>query len=79
MSIADTVGVLYPLKTRELFSALTKEVPNVEFDIHAHNDLGLAVANSLAAIEGGATIVHTTVNGLGKGLELRHCNKLQQQ
>lgn len=66
VSIADTVGVLYPLKTRELFSALTKEVPNVEFDIHAHNDLGLAVANSLAAIEGGATIVHTTVNGLGE-------------
>ncbi|TRM73307.1 2-isopropylmalate synthase, partial [Sulfolobus sp. A20-N-F8] len=35
-------------------------------DIHAHNDLGLAVANSLAAIEGGATIIHTTVNGLGE-------------
>jgi len=45
---------------------LTREVPNLEFDIHAHNDLGLAVANALAAIEGGATIIHATVNGLGE-------------
>ncbi|WP_338601778.1 homocitrate synthase [Sulfolobus tengchongensis] len=66
VSIADTVGILYPSKTKELFSALIKEVPNLEFDIHAHNDLGLAVANALAAVEGGATIVHTTVNGLGE-------------
>jgi len=66
VSIADTVGILYPSKTRELFSTLTKEVPGLEFDIHAHNDLGLAVANALAAIEGGATIIHTTVNGLGE-------------
>ncbi|WP_432518275.1 homocitrate synthase [Saccharolobus islandicus] len=66
VSIADTVGILYPSKTKELFSALTREVPNLEFDIHAHNDLGLAVANALAAIEGGATIIHATVNGLGE-------------
>jgi homocitrate synthase (EC 2.3.3.14) len=38
----------------------------VEYDIHAHNDLGMAVANSLAAVEGGATIIHATVNGLGE-------------
>jgi 2-isopropylmalate synthase len=66
VSIADTVGILYPIKTKQIFETLTKEVPNLEFDIHAHNDLGLAVANVLAAIEGGATIVHTTVNGLGE-------------
>jgi 2-isopropylmalate synthase len=66
VSIADTVGILYPSKTKELFSALTREVLNLEFDIHAHNDLGLAVANALAAIEGGATIIHATVNGLGE-------------
>ncbi|TRM92485.1 homocitrate synthase, partial [Sulfolobus sp. A20-N-G8] len=66
VSIADTVGILYPSKTKELFSYLAREVKNLEFDIHAHNDLGLAVANSLAAIEGGATIIHTTVNGLGE-------------
>ncbi len=66
VSIADTVGILYPSKTRELFSYLTREVPGVEFDIHAHNDLGMAVANALAAVEGGATIIHATVNGLGE-------------
>ncbi|MEM4097034.1 MAG: homocitrate synthase, partial [Metallosphaera sp.] len=66
ISIADTVGILYPTKTRELFSYLVKEVPGVEYDIHAHNDLGMAVANALAAVEGGATIVHATVNGLGE-------------
>uniref|UniRef100_A0A2U9IP71 Homocitrate synthase n=1 Tax=Acidianus sulfidivorans JP7 TaxID=619593 RepID=A0A2U9IP71_9CREN len=66
IGIADTVGILYPTKARELFSYLTKEIPGVEYDIHAHNDLGLAVANSLAAVEGGATIIHTTVNGLGE-------------
>lgn len=66
IGIADTVGILYPAKTIELFSFLTKEVSGVEYDIHAHNDLGLAVANSLAAAEGGATIIHATVNGLGE-------------
>ena len=66
ISIADTVGVLYPPKTRELFKDLTSRFPNVEFDIHAHNDLGMAVANALAAVEGGATIIHATVNGLGE-------------
>ena len=66
VSIADTVGILYPSKTKELFSAMTREVSNLEFDIHAHNDLGLAVANALAAVEGGATIIHATVNGLGE-------------
>ncbi len=66
VSIADTVGILYPSRAKELFQKLTRDVSGVEYDIHAHNDLGLAVANSLAAIEGGATIVHTTVNGLGE-------------
>jgi len=66
VSIADTVGVFYPSKAREIFSTLTKEVSGVGLDIHAHNDLGMAVANSLAAIEGGATAVHATVNGLGE-------------
>ncbi|AWR95042.1 homocitrate synthase [Acidianus brierleyi] len=66
IGIADTVGILYPAKTVELFSFLTRQVSGVEYDIHAHNDLGLAVANSLAAAEGGATIIHATVNGLGE-------------
>ncbi|NON62148.1 homocitrate synthase [Acidianus sp. RZ1] len=66
VSLADTVGVLYPEKARELFSYISSQVPGVELDIHAHNDLGMAVANALAAVEGGATIIHTTVNGLGE-------------
>ena len=66
IGIADTVGILYPTKTKELFSFLVKEVPGIEYDIHAHNDLGMAVANALAAVEGGATIIHATVNGLGE-------------
>jgi 2-isopropylmalate synthase len=66
IGIADTVGVLNPLKTKELFRNLIEKVPGVEYDIHAHNDLGNAVANSLAAFEGGATIIHATINGLGE-------------
>lgn len=66
VSIADTVGVLTPDRARALFSKLKEAVPDVGLDIHAHNDLGMAVANSLAAVEGGADVVHTTVNGLGE-------------
>ncbi len=66
VSIADTVGILTPFKARELFRKIKSEVPNVELDIHAHNDLGMAVANSLAAFEGGASAIHVTVNGIGE-------------
>jgi 2-isopropylmalate synthase len=66
ISIADTVGILTPFRAKELFSAVKAAVPDVGLDIHAHNDLGMAVANSLAATEGGADVVHTTVNGLGE-------------
>lgn len=66
ISIADTVGIMLPAQTKELIENLRKQVPDVEFDIHAHNDLGNAVSNSLAAVDGGATIVHSTVNGLGE-------------
>lgn len=66
VSVADTVGVLNPRRARELFAEIKRAVPHVGLDIHAHNDLGLAIANSLAAIEGGADVVHVTVNGLGE-------------
>ena len=66
VSIADTVGIATPYAMRRLFESLRRDVPGVEFDVHAHNDLGMAVANSLAAAEGGATIIHVTVNGLGE-------------
>jgi 2-isopropylmalate synthase len=66
VSIADTVGVFAPDKAREVFAKVKAAVPGVGLDIHAHNDFGMAVANSLAAVEGGADVVHTTVSGLGE-------------
>lgn len=63
--IADTVGVLEPFMTAELFSALRRET-DLDLEIHAHDDLGLATANTLAAARAGATHVNTTVNGLGE-------------
>jgi 2-isopropylmalate synthase len=65
ISIPDTVGIMTPDAIREDFSYFSKEL-NVELDAHCHNDLGMASANALAALEGGATAVHTTVNGLGE-------------
>lgn len=63
--VADTLGVLDPFATHELFRALRAASP-IELEVHAHDDLGLATANSLAAVRGGATHVSTTVNGLGE-------------
>lgn len=62
---ADTLGVLDPFVTLEKFKAL-RRFTDMELEMHAHNDLGLATANSLAAVRGGATHVSTTVNGLGE-------------
>jgi homocitrate synthase NifV len=62
---ADTLGVLDPFVTLEKFKIL-RQATGMELEIHAHNDLGLATANSLAAVRGGATHVSTTVNGLGE-------------
>jgi len=62
---ADTLGVLEPFATRDIFTRL-RHATEMELEIHAHNDLGLATANSLAAVRGGATHVSTTVNGLGE-------------
>jgi homocitrate synthase NifV len=62
---ADTLGVLDPFVALEKFTRL-RQATGMELEIHAHNDLGLATANSLAAVRGGATHVSTTVNGLGE-------------
>lgn len=62
---ADTLGVLDPFTTLERISLL-KKTTDLQLEIHAHDDFGLATANSLAAIRGGATHVNTTVNGLGE-------------
>lgn len=62
---ADTLGILDPFATEEWFRRLRQAV-GIELEIHAHDDLGLATANALAAVRGGATHVSTTVNGLGE-------------
>ncbi len=62
---ADTLGVLDPFATFERIASL-RTVCDLEIEMHAHDDLGLATANTLAAVRGGATHVNTTVNGLGE-------------
>lgn len=62
---ADTLGVLDPFSTFDSI-ALLRHAVDIEIEIHAHNDLGLATANTLAALRAGATHASTTVNGLGE-------------
>lgn len=69
INVPDTLGYATPDEIRELFRFLIDTVPGargVVFSAHCHDDLGLAVANSLAAIEGGARQVECTVNGIGE-------------
>jgi homocitrate synthase NifV len=63
--VADTLGVLDPFSTFKLISQLRSQL-RIDIEIHAHNDLGLATANTLAALRAGATHANTTVNGLGE-------------
>lgn len=68
-NVPDTTGYAVPGQTRELFQHLRKNTPGGEdviWSAHCHNDLGLAVANSLAAVEGGARQVECTINGIGE-------------
>ncbi|VVB76059.1 (R)-citramalate synthase CimA [uncultured archaeon] len=64
--LADTLGVLSPEETLKFVPKIISAFPNMRFDFHGHNDYGLAVANSLAAIKAGCAGVHVTVNGLGE-------------
>lgn len=65
VSIADTVGIMNPRTTYFLVSEIKKEV-KIPICMHCHDDLGLALANTLAAAEAGAKQLHTTVNGIGE-------------
>jgi homocitrate synthase NifV len=62
---ADTLGVLDPFKTHDIFKALRTET-GLELEFHGHDDLGLATANTLAAVRGGATHASVCVLGLGE-------------
>ena len=69
INIPDTVGYSVPLQFGETIRQLMERVPNSDkavFSVHCHNDLGLAVANSLAAVLNGARQVECTINGLGE-------------
>lgn len=69
INVPDTVGYALPTEFASLIDYLYEHVPGLEdvvLSVHCHNDLGLAVANSLAAIEHGATQVEVAVNGLGE-------------
>ncbi len=66
LRVADTVGILNPLQTAELFSSLRAATPNLNLEFHGHNDLGMATANTIAALASGADAASVTVNGLGE-------------
>ncbi len=69
VNIPDTVGYNIPSQFGELIGNIIANVPNSDkavFSVHCHNDLGLAVANSLAAVMNGARQVECTINGLGE-------------
>ena len=69
INLPDTVGYSIPHEYASLVSQLMNRVPNADkaiFSVHCHNDLGLAVANSLAAVVAGARQVECTINGLGE-------------
>lgn len=69
INIPDTVGYNLPNQFGDLIKNLIERIPNSDkaiFSVHCHNDLGLAVANSLSAVQNGARQVECTINGLGE-------------
>jgi len=66
ISFADTLGIMQPHVMFERVRALRERLLPCKIDLHCHNDYGLALANAMAGIRGGADCIHTTVNGLGE-------------
>ena len=69
INFPDTVGYSDPIEYGQIIKRLLNHVPNADkaiFSVHCHNDLGLAVANSLSAVQNGARQVECTINGLGE-------------
>jgi homocitrate synthase NifV len=64
--IADTVGILTPLSCARLIKSLVSRLPGIEFEFHGHNDLGMASANTVTALQSGAKAASVTVNGIGE-------------
>jgi 2-isopropylmalate synthase len=66
LNVPDTVGYALPSEYAEMVSKLVRDIPTAVISVHCHNDLGLAVANSLAAVAAGARQVECTINGIGE-------------
>src|SRR5699024_6726343 len=69
INLPDTVGYATPLEYGNMFKYVRENVPNIDKAIlscHCHDDLGLAVANSIAAVENGAEQIEGTINGIGE-------------
>jgi 2-isopropylmalate synthase len=69
INIPDTVGYITPTEIYDLITYIknnTRGIEKVELSVHCHNDLGMAVANSLSAVRAGATQVECTINGIGE-------------
>jgi (R)-citramalate synthase len=64
--LPDTLGVLNPDETTTFVTQMVKRFPGLKFDLHAHNDYDLSVANCFAAAKAGISGLHVTVNGLGE-------------
>ena len=66
IAAVDTFGRLNPAGTRLFVQRMKEWVGDIPVEVHVHNDFGLAVANSLAAVEAGAEVVHTNILGIGE-------------
>lgn len=65
LSLPDTLGIMSPRGMHRLVKMI-RETVKTPLDMHCHNDLGMSLANALAGLEAGATMVHTTIDGLGE-------------
>jgi 2-isopropylmalate synthase len=66
LNVPDTVGYALPHEYADLVSKLVRDLPEAVISVHCHNDLGLAVANSIAAVQAGARQIECTINGIGE-------------
>jgi len=66
LNVPDTVGYSLPHEYADMVGKLVRDIPGAVISVHCHNDLGLAVANSIAAVQAGARQVECTINGIGE-------------
>lgn len=66
IGVVDTTGCALPQTMAYMVRMLRNRYPDMRFEVHTHNDFGLSVASSFAAMEAGAEVIHTSINGLGE-------------